>query len=260
MEILDFNKLKIPKKEMGILENTLGDNLTFASLDDKFRFTCTRCKSCCRRRPGEADFTIPALLPYDVIRLSRSLKITTTEFLKQYTKFDLYDSVPLMAPYLKYISDEKGMRCPFLSDSGCSVHEDKPMICRLYPLVKVDYKIGTFIVLRKKLYDCPGGSGQEHTVRSWLDESGVHDHFKHDKLWDLFFSMDIKKFLSLPDKYQQFFYAILYDIDWILVEFEYDGLSDPAEEVVDVCYDFCRRFLKKYDCLEESESKNNGAN
>lgn len=260
MEILDFDKSKNPIKKMRFLEQVFGDDFSVAGLDDTFNFTCSRCNNCCKHRPGEGGFTIPSLLPYDIIRLSRSLKITTTEFLERYAEFDQRDWPSIKRPFLKFIGDEQEMRCPFLDDSGCSVHDDKPMICRLYPLGRFSLRTKVIITLPKKLKHCPGGSGQEHTVRNWLDESGVQDHFKHDKFWDLFFSMDIEIFNSLPQEGRDTFYTTLYDFDQILVKFGFDGLSDPAEEIVDVSYDFCKRLLKEFGCLLDPQGDDDGKN
>lgn len=260
MEISDFDKSKIPIEELRLIEKDIGDHLKLLSLDDKFHFTCARCNRCCRRRPDEVGFTIPHLYPYDIIRLSRSLKITTTEFLKRYTNFEQLNPTPIIAPFLKFIGDEQEMKCPFLDDSGCSVHEDRPMICRLYPLGRFSSSTRALITMPKRLHDCFGGSGQEHTVRSWLDKSGVLNYFKYDKFDDLFSNMDLLTFFKLPQEQQDFFYTTLYDIDWILVKFGYGGLSDPAEEIVDVCYDFCRRLLKVFDRLQKSEGDDDGKN
>jgi Fe-S-cluster containining protein len=257
VEILDFNRSKIPIEKMRFLEQVFGDDFTIAGLNDTFNFTCSRCNNCCKHCPGEGGFTIPHLLPYDIIRLSRSLKITTTKFLDRYAEFDQLDWPPLRTPFLKFIGDEREMRCPFLDDSGCSVHEDKPMICRFYPLGRFSLRTKALVTIPKRLKHCPGGSGQEHTVRNWLEESGVQDHFSHDKFWDLIFSMDIKSFDSLPPKCQDAFYTILYDIDRF---FEGELLSNPAEEIVDFCYDFCERFLKEFDCLPDPKGNDDGEN
>ena len=260
MEILDFDRSKIPIEKMRLLEKAIGNEYTVAGLDDTFNFSCSRCNNCCKHRPGEGGFTIPHLLPYDIIRLSRSLNITTTEFLDRYAEFDQLDWPPIRLPILKFIGDEQEMRCPFLDDSGCSVHEDKPMICRLYPLGKSTLEAETLILLPKRLKHCLGGSGREHTVREWLEESGVLHHFKHDKLWDLIFSMDIEKFHSLPQEYQDTFYVALYDFDQLLAKYGGDDLSGPPEEIVDVSYDFCKRLLKEFGCLQDPQGDDDGKN
>jgi len=258
LEILDFNKAKIPKKIMRRLEQMIDDNLAFVGFDDTFNFTCSKCNNCCKHHPGEDGFTIPHLWPYDIIRLSRFLKTTTIKFVERYAEFGQYDWPPIISPVLKFIGDAHEMRCPFLNESGCSVHEDKPLICRLYPLGLFHIGDKALIVSHKSLKFCPGESGQKQTVRQWLNESGTLYYSRHEKLFDIISSMDIEKFNSLPQKDQDSFYATLYDIDHILVKLGGDGLSDPAEEIVDVSFDFCKIFLKEFGCLDESESEDEG--
>lgn len=64
--------------------------------------------------------------PYEGLRLSRRLGITTTEFLSRYTEAG--------GTVLQTREDDRG--CVFLGPRGCTVHPDRPLACRIYPLAR----------------------------------------------------------------------------------------------------------------------------
>jgi Fe-S-cluster containining protein len=79
-------------------------------------FDCTTCANCCR--------TIgPRLIPGDITRLAKKLKMRVQDFYSQYIAAD-EDSDIIFA----------GSACPFiLPDNLCSVYEYRPRACRDYP-------------------------------------------------------------------------------------------------------------------------------
>ncbi len=83
-----------------------------------FAFSCMRCLACCRDKKIQVN-------PYEIARLARNRKLATSDFIDQYT----IDA----GGFRKW--DEKGY-CVFLDSQGCSVHEDRPLVCRLYPLAR----------------------------------------------------------------------------------------------------------------------------
>jgi Fe-S-cluster containining protein len=107
----------------------LEDKRTLAR-DDTFTFTChpgVPCfKTCC------ADVNV-ILSPLDVLELARTLGITTTEFLTTYTGNPITKQLSLPVVILK-MRDEPAKRCQFLGDHGCSVYDNRPWACRMYPL------------------------------------------------------------------------------------------------------------------------------
>ena len=81
-----------------------------------FSYACGRCSRCCRHKGI-------ALNPYEVLRLARHQGLTTTEFLARFTD--------RAGTQLKQRADGA---CVFLGAEGCSVHADRPLVCRIYPL------------------------------------------------------------------------------------------------------------------------------
>ena len=82
-----------------------------------FGYECRRCLRCCRDK-------IIRLNPYEVARLARHRGQTTTALRDASTE----DGAGLA---LARTSDGA---CVFLGPDGCTVHSDRPLVCRLYPL------------------------------------------------------------------------------------------------------------------------------
>jgi Fe-S-cluster containining protein len=79
-----------------------------------------------------ADVNI-VLTPLDVLRLSRRLGLTTTEFLARHALIPLTKDLQLPIVMLRMGEDE-GRRCAFVGADGCTVYEDRPWSCRMYPV------------------------------------------------------------------------------------------------------------------------------
>jgi Fe-S-cluster containining protein len=97
---------------------------------DRFPFTChpgVPCfNACC------ADVNI-MLTPLDVLRLARNQGLHTREFLETHTINPITKELQLPVVMLK-MRDEPEKRCPFVGEEGCTVYEDRPWACRMYPL------------------------------------------------------------------------------------------------------------------------------
>jgi len=97
---------------------------------ESFEFTChpgVPCfNSCC------ADVNI-VLTPIDVLRLARHLEMNTREFLETHTSNPITKDLKIPMVMLR-MTAEDGKPCPFVGDEGCTVYEDRPWACRMYPL------------------------------------------------------------------------------------------------------------------------------
>ncbi len=81
-----------------------------------FSYTCHACSRCCHDK-------IIRVNPYEVARLAANRGISTTECLATYTD----------ASRTALKQTDSGA-CIFLTAQGCSVHPDRPLVCRIYPL------------------------------------------------------------------------------------------------------------------------------
>lgn len=98
--------------------------------EDTFCFGChsgVPCfTDCC------SDINI-LLTPVDVVRLSRRVNMETKEFLDTHTLTPITKDLHLPVVVLR-MNDDEAKRCPFVNDEGCTVYEDRPWSCRMYPL------------------------------------------------------------------------------------------------------------------------------
>lgn len=83
-----------------------------------FSYECHRCNRCCTHKGIRVN-------PYEVFRLSRAMGMSTTHFIAEHT----VDGIELR-------QREDG-RCSLLGPEGCTVHGDRPLVCRLYPLARL---------------------------------------------------------------------------------------------------------------------------
>ena len=97
---------------------------------ESFEFTChpgVPCfNSCC------ADVNI-VLTPIDVLRMARRLGMNTRDFLETHTSNPITKDLKIPMVMLK-MTEKDGKPCPFVGDQGCTVYEDRPWACRMYPL------------------------------------------------------------------------------------------------------------------------------
>lgn len=192
------------------------DEMIPVNLDDTMQFDChsqNACfNDCCR------DLS-QALTPYDILRIKNNLKIASQKFLRQYTSRHTGPESGL--PIIEFKANpQTGHACPFVSDKGCSVYQDRPGSCRLYPLARAVARsrqtgqIMEYFALITEDH-CKGfGKQTEQTVKEWLAGQDVAGHnFQNDKLMLLISA----KNAILPGRLDAIqadnFYMALYDID-----------------------------------------------
>ena len=81
-----------------------------------FSYACHGCSHCCYHKTIHLN-------PYEVARLAQNRAMSTTAFLDRYT-----------AENGTALRQKENGACIFLTPQGCSVHPDRPLVCRLYPL------------------------------------------------------------------------------------------------------------------------------
>ena len=97
--------------------------------EHSFKFNCYPGVSCfthcCQ------DITI-VLTPYDILRLKRGIGISSDKFLEKYTI--IIPKEKRLIPLVILKMNEEDKRCPLVSQDGCTVYNDRPWPCRMYPL------------------------------------------------------------------------------------------------------------------------------
>ncbi len=140
-----------------------------------FRFTCHAGVSCFNKCCRDLQ---QFLTPYDILRLRKHLDISSAEFLKAFTTRHTGSQSGL--PVITITSLSRGDACPFVSATGCTVYENRPTSCRMYPLARAitrNRDTGEteehFALLQEA--HCRGCEGTtEWTPPKWMTNQGLH--------------------------------------------------------------------------------------
>lgn len=122
---------------------------------EPFGYVCGRCNLCCRNKRIQMN-------PYEVARLARARGVSAAAFREAYA---------VNGVWLK--QTETGA-CVFLGPEGCTVHADRPLVCRLYPLGRHVRDDGR--VRFSRLEGDPGSAGEyagEGTIADYLEGQGA---------------------------------------------------------------------------------------
>ncbi len=184
----------------------------------RLKFRCHPGVKCFTACCSNINIVLP---PYDLLRLRKRLGMTTEDFIKQYCEIEILAKTLLPVITIKMKNDEK-RSCPFLTPDGCTVYEDRPNICRYYPV--------GMATLRKK--DAEGGKDEfyfmtreEHCKGFEEDKEWTIDEWRKDQQSDLYDEMNrgwmeilIKKKSfgekEFPEIKNQMFFMVYTNIDY----------------------------------------------
>ncbi len=108
-------------------------------MGDEVTFDCARCGRCCTQR-------LILLNTEDVFRMAENLKLPVPQLMDKYgVVFAKAGGNKSPRLYLQI----KGDVCPFFSD-GCTIHTFKPLMCRLFPVLKPGQTAGEIKALINK--------------------------------------------------------------------------------------------------------------
>jgi Fe-S-cluster containining protein len=161
--------------------------------ESAFSYQCNACSRCCHNKAIRVG-------PYEILRLARRLGMTTTDFIAQHTE---------AGGTVLHMRENNNRACIFLNQQGCSVHPDRPLACRLYPLARfVDPEghesFGHLIPHPKT----EGIYGTSATVADYLEQQGVAPFFDmgdrygavYQRMVDRLESLDPKELDRRPDR------------------------------------------------------------
>jgi len=183
---------------------------------DDFCFGCHEKLDCFKRCCSDVNIF---LTPLDVLRLARRSEMSTTDFLDRHTLTPISKDLQLPVVVLRMI-DEQGTACPFLGDEGCTVYEDRPWSCRMYPvgLALPPARAGLDPEPMYFLFEdshCDGGTQpQKWTVESWTENQGIPERERIEE--------GFRKLVSHPwfiggrqldPRRMQMFHMACYDLD-----------------------------------------------
>ncbi len=199
------------------------------SIDDTFKFSCSAkvpCfNECCR------DLN-QFLTPYDILCLKNHLGMTSGAFLERYTTQHTGPETGLPVIALKP-DDALKLKCPFVTESRCSVYNARPSSCRMYPLARAvsrsreTGRITEHFALIKESH-CRGFKQETtQTVRQWIENQKISGY---NKMNDMLMEIISLKNHTIPSpldmKSSHFFRIALYDLDRFRPHIFEKGLLD----------------------------------
>ncbi len=127
------------------------------------------------------DVTI-ALTPYDVLRLKNRLEMSSDEFLEKHALIIPTKGRLIALVLLKMNEEDK--HCPFVSENGCFVYEDRPWPCRMFPLDLNDD--GTYRIIADGAR-CRGlNESNRWQIVDWIRAQGTGPYDEINKLFTSF--------------------------------------------------------------------------
>ena len=183
--------------------------------DSRFDFACHQGLSCFNTCCADVNIV---LTPYDVLRLRRRLGLGSEQFIVEHTVRPFTKDLKLPVVLLAMRDDER-KRCPFVTDAGCSVYDDRPWACRMYPVGVASSQTRTrageefYFVLNED--HCRGHrEKQEWTIAAWLENQGVAEY---DDFGDRFKEITLHPALlngpPLEPRKMDLFFMAAYDLD-----------------------------------------------
>jgi hypothetical protein len=181
-----------------------------------FHFNCHRDVPCFTKCCAKLRLI---LTPYDIVRMRKRLGISSGEFLEQHTDTLLHEHPRFPMVKLKMLEQE-GQRCPFVTGEGCSIYEDRPGACRLYPIGRASMLVSDkkdareqYFVIRED--HCEGFKEEKvWTIEEWVSHEGLRSYMDMNDRWLAILnspkSLGPEKYLA--KKHKMFFMAS-YDID-----------------------------------------------
>lgn len=160
--------------------------------NDMVKADCNDCKGCSACCHGMGQSIV--LDPLDIYRLTTGLHTTFEELLAEAIELNVIDGVIL--PNLQMRPDTDA--CFFLNAEGrCSVHENRPGICRLFPLGRFyeDHDFRYFL----QIYECPNPNKTKVKVRKWIDTPNLQENKKFILDWHDFIEVVQEKITHISD-------------------------------------------------------------
>lgn len=214
---------------------------------DPFEFRCHKDVSCWNRCCHGADIT---LTPNCILRLSKHLGLSASDFLLAHTVPALHDKADLPVAKLKMGGADGRGACPFSRAEGCSVYDHRPATCRYYPLGMVSMKMKDmegkedFFFLVKEDH-CQGHCDKKsQNVGEFRAEQGVDEYEAVNRGWiDILMKMASWKVMGGPGgkapaaQTKKMFFMATTDVDAFrrfVLGSKFLGSYDVAPEAVEL--------------------------
>ena len=148
---------------------------------------CEGCSYCCKSDMGKSI----VLTPYDMYELTAATGKSFDELLVEFViELSMIDGI--VRPHLKM---DKG--CAFLKDDRCSIHKNRPGICRLFPLGRLYKDQGFDYIVQTG--QCPKEDMTPVVIGEWLGIDNLEKNTEFINKWHRFIKFERKKVSSIRE-------------------------------------------------------------
>lgn len=239
------------------------DGMVPLSKKEKFTFQCHPDIDCFMICCRNVDMY---LYPYDILRLKNYIGISSQDFLENYVRVVQGNAHPYFPSLMLRLSEDSEKSCPFLDTKGCTVYQDRPSACRMYPLERaVDRSPDKsnereFYFMTNHSY-CHGHSEEKNfTVKNWIRDQRLDEYNLMDELWvemDTVFAANPWSGEGHGGSKQQMAFTACYDIDnfrqmvakhslldrFTLTRDQKRRINESDVELLKFAYDWLKYFL-----------------
>lgn len=168
------------------MTETTKENSPFKYLQgNSFRFQCHKGIACFTKCCADLKLV---LTPYDILRAKKRLKLRSHEFLDRHTDTSFDPGMRFPRVLLK-MEDNEGKNCPFVTSEGCTIYEDRPGACRIYPIGRASLKADPKRAVKEKFFmvqeeHCLGfQEDREWTIKEWMAGEGLDEYNAMNDKW-----------------------------------------------------------------------------
>jgi Fe-S-cluster containining protein len=192
------------------------NNFQSLAPDEIFQFSCHQGIACFNRCCRDLNH---ALTPYDIVRLKKGLKLSSSAFLKNHTLRHIGPASGLPIVTIN-MPEQDNLQCPFVNEQGCSVYADRPGFCRIYPMARIlkkrpNQSVSEESYMLIKEPHCLGFlESKPWTAKAWEEDQSVQPYNEmSDLLMEIIASMNRSGRKELADEERELFYLACYDTD-----------------------------------------------
>lgn len=148
---------------------------------------CINCSACCS---GMGESIV--LDPLDIHNIASKTQLDFSSLLQKYIELNIVDGIAL--PNLKM-----NPACGFLNRQGkCEIHNERPGICRLFPLGRVYEKEGFRYFIQ--VDECPVSNKGKVKVNKWLGIKNIKKYEQYIWDWHVFLKACMEQIPSLSNE------------------------------------------------------------
>jgi len=187
----------------------MSENPKTLGLEDTFHFSCNPRIDCFTQCCQDVNIL---LTPYDIIQMKNRLGISSTEFLKQYTKTLIAPETSLPAVQFK-MNEEREQRCYLVGEKGCKIYEHRPWSCRIYPMDNSAEGTGFIPIVDSSR--CLGlNDDKVWRLRDWFEDQGLQPYDEwNQRFAELTEEEDLTRWRKEYPRGLDIFYLACYDVD-----------------------------------------------